>query len=464
MTRKRATNTIKITYHRSARKADHCSIRFHPLQVCCSIIPSSPQGEKAQGQLERKEWLYYRSTPWRTSKKRTSTTGGWLMKTAIWLYLFLFIAMFDLHAQYPILSPFALSLGAVPSFIGLIMGLYSLTHLPGNLLAGYGVDRHGSRWFISASLVLGGILLLLQARVNDPWELLIIRSLSGFALAFLSPASMAMLAKLAKDRVHQSKLMSGNGLIHTLASVVSPAVGAYLVHKLGFSHSFTALGILLLITGVLTLFFLKESRDPQSLPKGKNPHGHSTSTDPTLSLEQPQSPIPWLFFGIPIGLSCAQGILFFELPLGSAARTSILTTGVLFTVVSFGALFSLSLIFLNRFSAFGRTLAGSLALAVLYYGLAIGWGVPLFVSLFLIGAAKGITFPSLAALLAQSTPSGKYGRAFSLLSIAFSIGSFIGPILAGQLRAEVSPYFLAFAVLMLGLVLMPFGRQRRSYG
>ena len=47
------------------------------------------------------------------------------MRTAIWLYLFMFVAFFDLHAQYPILSPFALSLGAAPSFIGLIMGVYS---------------------------------------------------------------------------------------------------------------------------------------------------------------------------------------------------------------------------------------------------------------------------------------------------------------------------------------------------
>jgi len=47
------------------------------------------------------------------------------LKTAIWLYLFIFITFFDLHAQYPILTPFAISPGAVPSFIGLIMGIYS---------------------------------------------------------------------------------------------------------------------------------------------------------------------------------------------------------------------------------------------------------------------------------------------------------------------------------------------------
>ncbi|WP_040952910.1 MFS transporter, partial [Gorillibacterium massiliense] len=170
------------------------------------------------------------------------------MKTAIWLYLFMFVALFDLHAQYPILSPFALSIGAAPSFIGLIMGVYSLTHLPGNLLAGVGVDRYGSKRFIVISLIGSGVILLLQSRVSNPWQLLAIRSISGFVLAFLSPACMAMLAKMGKDRLQQSRLMAGNGLVHTLASVVSPAAGAFLVAKIGFTASFTVLGWGLIIT------------------------------------------------------------------------------------------------------------------------------------------------------------------------------------------------------------------------
>src|SRR5690606_27458527 len=154
-----------------------------------------------------------------------------ILKTAVWLYLFIFIAFFDLHAQYPILTPFAVSLGAAPSFIGLIMGIYSITHLPGNVIAGYAVDRYWSKPFIALSLAVAGVLLLIQARIENPWDLLIIRSISGFVLAFLSPACLAMLAKLARDHIHQGKLMTGNGLIHTLASVVSPAAGAILVAK-----------------------------------------------------------------------------------------------------------------------------------------------------------------------------------------------------------------------------------------
>ncbi|MFC5447632.1 MFS transporter [Paenibacillus aestuarii] len=380
------------------------------------------------------------------------------MRTAIWLYLFMFVAFFDLHAQYPILSPFALSLGAAPSFIGLIMGVYSLTHLPGNVLAGYGVDKYGSKFFIVISLIVAGIILIFQSTVKDPWHLLYIRSISGFVLAFLSPACLSLLARIARDRIHQSKLMTGNGLVHTLASVVSPAAGALLVAKIGFTTAFSVLGWILIITGLLAIVGVKEHKS--QLPSADastviDMHGHALSNESNNMSGYGNLPIPWLFFLIPVAISCSQGILFFELPLMQAARSSILTSGMFFTLVSLGALCSISLWFLNYISPFLRTVGGSLSLAIIFFGLAIQWPLPLSVSLFMIGMAKGVIFPALAALLASITSSTRYGRVFSLLSISYSIGAFFGPLLAGQLRDHISSYFIAFFILMLALSLLP---------
>jgi MFS family permease len=377
------------------------------------------------------------------------------LKTALWLYLFMFVAFFDLHAQYPILSPFAISLGAAPSFIGLILGVYSLTHLPGNLLAGYGVDRYGSKGFIVFSLIVAGIVLLVQSRVTDPWDLLIIRSISGFVLAFLSPACLSLLAKIAKDRVQQSKFMAGNGLVHTMASVLSPAVGAYLVAKLGFAQSFTVLGWILIATGVLAMVGVKEATGQKAIGDLSIPHGQSIAEHPDELPELKNNRVPWLFFGIPLAISCAQGILFFELPLMKESNGSILTSGILFSLVSLGALVTLSMIFLNRKSPFLRTTMGSLGLAIIFFGLSIHWPIPIYVSLFMIGMAKGIIFPAIASLLAGITSSSHYGRVFSFLSISFSIGAFIGPIVAGHMRSHTSPYFIAFACLMLALSVVP---------
>lgn len=372
------------------------------------------------------------------------------MRTAIWLYFFIFLAIFDLHAQYPVLTPFALSLGATPAFIGLVMGMYSLTHLPGNIIAGYGIDRYGSKHFIVFSLIIAGFLLIVQANVTDPWQLLLIRSISGFILAFLSPACLALLAKIAKNRLQQGKLMAGNGLVHTLASVVSPAAGAILVAKVGFSIAFGVLGWVLVITGFFALFGIKEPKSSPILESSQVANDNSNMS------------IPWLFYGLPVAISCSQGILFFELPLIAESQQSIMTSGLLFSVISLGSLCTLSLLFLNQYSPIIRTIIGGFGLAITFFGLAIQWPVPLMVSLFIIGMAKGLIFPAMSSLLVYLTHTSRYGRVFAILSIAFSIGAFIGPVIAGQVRDEMSPYFFAFIGLMLALAIIPFQFDKSS--
>lgn len=374
------------------------------------------------------------------------------MKIAIWLYLFLFVAFFDLHAQYPILTPFAISLGAAPSFIGLMMGLYSFTHLPGNYIAGFSVDRFGSRIFIIFSLFGAGLILLVQAHITDPWQLLVLRSISGFVLAFLSPACLSLLARLAKDHIHQGKLMAGNGLIHTLASVVSPAAGAFLVAHFGFSKSFSVLGWVLIVIAAVAVFAIHDR--PQAAMKGEQLQPADTDFDP-----QAVRTMPWRFFVLPLAISCAQGILFFELPLMKEALESIMKAGVFFSVISLGALLTLSLLFLNRYSAYLRTLLGSLTLAVTFFVIAIPTPFPLIALLFVVGMAKGIILPAMSTYLIELSGGTRYGRMFSTMSIASSIGYFLGPILAGQLRTYVSPYYIAFLILMIALCFLPAYRS-----
>lgn len=374
------------------------------------------------------------------------------MKTAIWLYFFLFVAFFDLHAQYPILTPFAISLGAAPSFIGLMMGMYSITHLPGNLLAGYGIDRYGSRLFIVFSLMAAGVVLLFQSKVTDPWQLLTLRSISGFVLAFLSPACLALLARISNDRTEQGKLMAGNGLVHTLATVVSPAAGAYLVAKIGFATAFYMLGWILIVTAICALFFIRD------IKAAAEPVTNDLDKKPVI--KEISTPVPWFVYVLPVAISCAQGILSFELPLMATTEAGMMTTGLLFSVVSIGALITLSMLFLNKISSYRRTLWGSLILAIIYFIIAADSPLPFAVMLLFVGMAKGIILPAISMLLIELSGGARYGRTFSILSIAYSIGAFLGPMLAGQLRDYVSPYYIAFITLMIAVAILPFHRRR----
>ncbi|WP_138495252.1 MFS transporter [Paenibacillus pinistramenti] len=375
------------------------------------------------------------------------------MKIAIGLYFFMFIAFFDLHAQYPILTPFAVSLGAAPAFIGWMMGIYALTHLPGNLIAGHGVDKHGSKRYIVFSLIAAGVVLLLQAQVTEPWQLLALRSISGFVLAFLSPACLALLASLSKDAVTQGKLMAGHGVTHTLASVLSPAAGAFLVKFAGFSMTFQTLGWILISAGLLAFVTIRGKAAELQLDMSRQHAAKSEHAGvlPGISL---------IYYLLPLGVACSQGILFFELPLHDGGGTGgILHTGIYFSILSLGSLVTLGMLFLHRYSPFLRALGGILLLALCFFGLTMPGQIPMPAVLFVMGMSKGIIFPAISSLFIELSGGDKMGRVFSFQSIAMSLGSFIGPIAAGQLHLTFSPYFLAFVILMLLLILVPPARR-----
>lgn len=137
-----------------------------------------------------------------------------------------------------------------------------------------------------------------------------------------------------------------------------------------------------------------------------------------------------------------------------------MTTGLLFSVLSIGALVTLSMLFLNRVSAYQRTLWGSLILAIIYFGIASDIPAPLTLMLLFVGMAKGVILPALSTLLIELSGGARYGRTFSVLSIAFSIGAFIGPMAAGQLRDYISPYYIAFIALMIAVTLLPLRISR----
>lgn len=371
-----------------------------------------------------------------------------LLKTAFWLYFFMFLAFFDLHAQYPILTPFALSLGAAPTFIGWMMGIYALTHLPGNLIAGQGVDRHGSKGYMIFSLLTAGIILLMQAHVTEPWQLLVLRSISGFVLAFLSPACLALLASLSRNAVQQGKLMAGHGVMHTLASVLSPAAGAFLVAQSGFTLTFQLLGWLLISTGIIAIFTIKE-------PARANAGSNQAKLSPSAQVPVKLKVIPLRYYLLPLVVSCSQGILFFELPLQAGGTAGIMHTGLYFSIISLGALVTLSMLFLNKYSPYKRASFGILGIALSFFALASLDFIALPVALFVLGMSKGIVFPAMASLFIDLSGGKRLGTVFSLQSIAMSLGSFIGPIAAGALHGKHSPYFLAFFLLMLATLIMP---------
>jgi len=265
---------------------------------------------------------------------------------------------------------------------------------------------------------------------------------------------MTLLASLSSDATEQGKYMSGHGIVHTLASVVSPAAGAFIVAKAGYSGTFTTLGWLLIATGIMAFFSVPAPARRLVRPVNSAAPPLKKQDLPSVPISD-ANPVSKRYYLLPFFVSCSQGVLFFELPLSQTGSNSIVSTGILLSLLSLGALVTLSLFFLNRFSPGGRIAVALLGMALCFFALASLHSIPASVILFMLGAAKGILFPAMASLFISLGGPGRMGRTFSMQSIAMSLGAFAGPVAAGQLRAVVSPYFIAFLLLMVALLLLP---------
>lgn len=368
-------------------------------------------------------------------------------KRTNWLYALLFLAFFDLHAQHPILPLYAYSLGASAAMLGVILAGYSAASMTGNVLAGPFIDRFGSKVFIVSSLCLAGILLLFQGLVDSPAELLSLRVITGFVLAFLSPACFALLGKQGRGLEEQGRIMAKNGMMITLASIISPVIGGYLADSLGFNNTFIFFGLLLILGGIMGLPIIREHRTPPLARGSIGPGEHSI-----LAILANTSLLPAYLAAVTTSLG--QGVLMYEVPYVMAkSGESSTATGLLLTVMGLGSLCTLSQGWLNRYSPYSRCFIALTTIAALFYILAIQLPVPLALLLFVKGAAHGLLFPAKTTILTAAASPDNYGKVFGIHSAVLSSGYVVGPMIAGTLRTFVSPFFTAFVFTMTMIVL-----------
>src|SRR6266704_6630771 len=101
-------------------------------------------------------------------------------------------------ARSPVLPAFAADLGALPEFIGVIVAASTVTGIFFKLPSGALSDVLGRK----RMMVLGALFFaappFLYPFVHDPWTLLALRFVHGFATAIFSPVAAAYVASLAE--------------------------------------------------------------------------------------------------------------------------------------------------------------------------------------------------------------------------------------------------------------------------
>src|SRR4030081_707019 len=156
-------------------------------------------------------------------------------------------------ARTPVLPIFATDLGAMPELIGVIV---AASTIPGgffNFPSGAVSDVLGRK----RMMVLGALFFaappFLYPFVHDPWSLLALRFVHGFATAIFSPVASAYVASLAETG--RGPRLGWFSSANDIGATGGPLVGGFVLYftaRFSLTHLLVgALGVMTVLVGLM---------------------------------------------------------------------------------------------------------------------------------------------------------------------------------------------------------------------
>lgn len=365
------------------------------------------------------------------------------------LYIIVVIAFLDTFAQLPIIAPYAQGLGASSLLIGLIIGMYSLANMGGNIIAGQWIDRFGRKRILVIGMLFVAICLLGYTYVTTPEQLLWIRLLHGIGGGLLVPAAFALLGDRTRSTT-RGKTMAFSGACVGISAIIGPAFGSIVTKTLGIDAVFFIISGLFFFTALLVIVFLKETYSAPQKEKEKFSKEHLLKL-----LKLPQ--LVNAYLGA-FSLMLTLGILAYMLPLKIAdSGYSIAFSGILLSTFGIVAILIFVLPTNQIFDQVKRekvVLTGMISVTIALLILSLFEAIiVLFIAMIFYGIGFACIFPSVTALVIDHSTKSERGRAFGIFYAFFSLGVVTGSFFIGALNVVPNQGLLVGAVIMLLLAI-----------
>ncbi|QHJ69277.1 MFS transporter [Planococcus halotolerans] len=361
----------------------------------------------------------------------------------LFIYIIIFFAFFDLFAQLPIISPFAIELQATPFLTGLAVGMYSLSNTFGNIISGIFSDRKGPFTLLVAGLLLTAAFLFTYSLAAGPYSLLAIRFLHGLSAGLIVPAAFTYLANHT-EHSRRGKGAAVSGAFVGLAAILGPAYGAIFASRTSVPETMSLTGSMLLVLGLLSFFLLN-----RTVKKRKE-----LITEPlTFNMIILSSGLLRAFMGA-FFLMFSQGVLAYMLPLKvSGLGLPPEMSGLLLSVFGIAAILVFLLPVNRLFDAVKPVytlIAGFLLMGTSLFLLSsVSAASLLYFSMISYGIGFALLFPSINSLLIDSTTERSRGKAYGYFYAFFSIGVVAGSSFTGALALSADRGFITSGVLLL---------------
>lgn len=355
----------------------------------------------------------------------------------------LWVGVFFCSTAYSMVIPFmslfiAHDLG-VTEHLTLLSGFaFGITFLAGALISPYWgslSDKYGRKpMLLRSGFALCGVYIL-NSFVQDPYQLIAVRILSGLLAGYV-PSAIALVATNTPEK-HVGYSLGIMSTAGAAGGIIGPLIGGSLTKFIGFRESFLVAGGVVLFSALIALLFVKE----QNFDRNRE-RSHVLDDLKEAKANRP------LMGNLSIVLLVTASVMVLEpllslyvLDLGSTVADASFSSGIIFSAVGISTVIAAPF-----WGKIGQRIGYRNTLMIGLIGGGVGNIMQHFIHdlvafgvlRFVYGLFFAAVFPALNALIVQSTRSEFRGRAFSLNQSASQLGNMVGPIAGGTLGGWIS--------------------------
>ena len=347
----------------------------------------------------------------------------------------LLILMFNMFITFnafglivPIMPTYLKTFGVAGQVLGFIMAIFALAQFLFSPIAGNLSDRYGRKNLIIFGLLVNGLSQIMMGLSSEIWMLYVSRFITGVGSAFIVPPVMAYAADLT-TKEERGKAMGLLGAAISLGFMIGPGIGG-LLSNVSLHFPFYFAGSTAILAGILSFIVLPSIKPViKDQPKQENlfqQMARSFKTSYFVLLV-----VVFVFsFGIANFQATLTMFLTYKFDYSPSDIAIVMTAGGFVGVI-------IQVFAINRlFQMFGemKIILFSLLLAAFsLYGLLYvsGFYIILLVAT-LFSTATTLIRPAVNTLISK-TAGNEQGYAAGMNNSYMSLGTMIGPALAGTL-------------------------------
>jgi len=381
-----------------------------------------------------------------TGTAETRTVGA----SSAPLYAAGFVTAFGAHSIAASLGAQSENIGLTLLNLGILLALYDVSEVFLKPVFGALSDRIGAKPVIVGGLAAFGALSLIGLWAADPVMLALARLGQGAAASAFSPASSAMVARMARGG-KAGTYFGRYGSWKSLGYIIGPLLGAGLIWAGGFALLFGTLSALAAATALWVLLAVPHL---EPLPRQRytvldlaRQVGERRFLVPTLVLAASTAAL-----GAAVGFLPALATRHGLDAIAGTAAVSLLALGSVLTQPRIGSMRDRDSISDNT-----GTTAGLLLIAAGVTLLAVAPGpVTIFIAAAAIGVGVGAATPLGFAHLADTTPPERMGRTMGSAELGRELGDAGGPLLVGGVATLTAlPFGLGALALLIAAASLP---------